>query len=298
MCGLGGVFYKTTEHEQKTGEIAYRILEGIYRRGPDSTGVALWQPNENGLLYVGINCEVPGTGAAVIERLDELGTVKEACDGNGFVRAAIAYDGADEELVDAIDALGPGITVGHIGGHVEVIKHMGGVANLEANFHLKDYDGQVAMGLTRFATESSIDFTHAQPLSARANRDLALMHNGHITNYHWLRYVYEQMGYRFATRNDSEIIPVMLLDEMNKGASLEEALKISVDKLDGCFTYIVVTADKVGVVKDRYASKPMVVGETDAFVALASDSQSLREGVLTDVEVWELGAEEVATWQL
>ena len=41
MCGVGGIFYKTETHSQKTGEIAYRILDGIYRRGPDSTGVTL-----------------------------------------------------------------------------------------------------------------------------------------------------------------------------------------------------------------------------------------------------------------
>ena len=298
MCGVGGIFFKSAEHGQKTGEIAYRILDGIFRRGPDSTGVALWHANVAGLLYVGVNCETPGGGAMILEALDRLGTVEQATDGNGFVRAAIQYDGSEADLVDAIDALDPGISVGSVGRHLEVLKHMGGVANLDAAFDLKSYDGRLAMGLTRYATESRIDFTNAQPLTARATSDLAIVHNGHITNYHHLRASYALKGYEFSTQNDSEVIPIMLIDEMSNGASFEEALHISVEKLDGCFTYIAVTDDRFALVKDAYAAKPTVVAEDDDFVAMSSDPQSLREGVLSDIDVWEPGAGEVHVWQM
>ncbi len=298
MCGVGGIFFKTADHGAKTGEIAYRILDGIFRRGPDSTGVALWHANEGDLLFVGINYETPGAGATILAALDRLGTVKQATDGEGYIRAAISYSGSEAELVDAIDALDPAITVGSVGRHLEVLKHMGGVANLDDKFDLKSYDGRLAMGLTRYATESNIDFTNGQPLTARANSDLAIMHNGHITNYHHLRASYALKGYEFATQNDSEVIPIMLIDEMSKGASFEDALHISIDKLDGCFTYIAVTEDCFAVVKDAYAAKPAVVAENDDFVALSSDPQSLREGVLTDIEVWEPGAGEVHLWQV
>lgn len=298
MCGVGGIFFKSAGHGQQTGEIAYRILDGIFRRGPDSTGVALWHANAGGLLYVGVNCETPGGGARVLELLDQLGTVKQATDGDGYVRAAIVYAGAEKELVDAIDALDPGISVGSVGRHLEVLKHMGGVANLDEKFDLKSYDGRLAMGLTRYATESRIDFTNAQPLTARATSGLAIMHNGHITNYHHLRASYAQKGYEFSTQNDSEVIPIMLIDEMSKGVTFEDALKISVDKLDGCFAYIAVTDDSFALVKDAYAAKPTVVAENDDFVALSSDPQSLREGVLTDIDVWEPGAGEVHVWQM
>jgi len=298
MCGVGGIFYKTAEHGQKTGEIAYRILDGIFRRGPDSTGVTLWHTNEAGLLYVGVNCEAPDGGARVLELLDQLGTVKRATDGDGYVSAAIALDGSEADLVNAVDALDPGITVGSVARHLEVLKHMGGVANLDAKFDLKSYNGRLAMGLTRYATESRIDFTNGQPLTARANSDLSIVHNGHITNYHHLRSSYALKGYRFTTQNDSEVIPIMLIDEMSNGASFEDALNISVEKLDGCFTYIAVTDSSFAIVKDAYAAKPLVVGETDDFIAMSSDPQSLREGVLSDIDVWEPGAGEVHVWQM
>lgn len=298
MCGVGGIYYKTAEHSQKTGEIAYRILDGIYRRGPDSTGVTLWHANDGNLLYVGVNCHTPGGGGRVLELLDELGKVKQATDGEGYIRATIEYSGNESDLVTAVEALDPEINVASIGRHLEVIKHMGGVANLDAQFDLKAYDGRLAMGLTRYATESNIDFINGQPLTARANSDLAIMHNGHITNYHHLRSSYTLKGYEFTTQNDSEVIPIMLIDEMSKGASFEDALNISIEKLDGCFTYIAVTDDCFALVKDTYAAKPAVVAETDELVAMSSDPQSLREGVLADMEVWEPGAGEVHIWQM
>ena len=298
MCGVGGVFFKTAEHHRKTGEIAYHVLDGIYRRGPDSTGIAFVQPAGEDRLYIGINCEEPGGGGRVLGLLDELGRVESATDGDGYIRTALRYDGDDEALVDAIDNLGPAYRVASIGRQLEVLKHMGGVENLEDKFSITDYDGPLAMGLTRFATESQIDFTHGQPLSARLHRDLAIMHNGHITNFHHLRYHFERAGYTFATSNDSEVIAVALVDEMGKGASFHEALERSVSILDGCFTYIAVTADEVGIVKDSYAAKPLVVGETDRLVAVSSDCWSLREGVGEDIDVWEPGAGEVVTWRL
>jgi len=299
MCGIGGIVFKSRLHGQKTGEIAYRILHSIYRRGPNSTGVALWQDNDEGLTYVGVNVETKGMGPKVIELLDELGKVKAVNDGDGYIRAALAYKGDDGALVDAIDSLGKGVSCASIGSHIEVLKHMGGVANLETKFKLSAYDGLVAIGLTRFATESSIDFTHAQPLSARSTRDLIVMHNGHITNYHRLRWLYEnKKGYKFTTRNDSEILCAVLWHEMSQGASFKEALTSTIDSVDGCFTYVAMHGNEIALVKDRYAAKPMVVAENDDFIAIASDAWAICEGVQREVNVHEPGAGTVSTWRL
>ena len=99
MCGVGGIYFKTADHGAKTGEIAYRILNGIFRRGPDSTGVALWHANEDDLLYVGINYETPSAGATIIEVLDRLGTVQPATDGEGCTALHRAAEVGDAELV-------------------------------------------------------------------------------------------------------------------------------------------------------------------------------------------------------
>ncbi|MFQ5784920.1 MAG: hypothetical protein ACE5H8_08855 [Alphaproteobacteria bacterium] len=298
MCGIGGVIYKTAEHREKTGQVAYRILESIFRRGKDSTGVVLWQPNADGLLYVGVNYEKPGWGARIIEYLDEVGGVRSAADHDGYVRAAIAYAGDDRALVDGVDALDDCVTVASIGKHVEVVKNLGGVDNLEKRFRLTDYDGPAAIGLTRNATESRVDFSHAQPLSARTFRDIAIMHNGHITNYLRLRQSYERKGYTFTTGNDSEILAVIVAAHMDRCAGFADALAATIDEVDGAMTYVAVTADAVGLVKDQFGYKPMVVAETDDFVVFASDSAAIRHGVGADLAVWEPGAGEVRVWPL
>ncbi|MEX2648097.1 MAG: hypothetical protein WD673_03685, partial [Alphaproteobacteria bacterium] len=295
MCGIGGVIYKKPGGNQRAGEVAYRILESITRRGRDSVGVALWQPN-GGRLHVGVNYETPGLGPRIVAHLKAVGDAVEAEDGGGFVRATLGFTGGDEELVAGIEAIDPSVSVGAIGAHVEVLKALGDVANLERAFHLTDYAGRVAIGLTRNATESRVDFAHAQPLGVRGRRDVAIMHNGHITNYLHLRERYKRRGHTFTTTNDSEVVGVVIADRMAAGVSLDQALRFTQREIDGSMTYVVVTEAAVALVKDQWAYKPMVVAETDEFVALASDGEALANGFGRDVSFREPGAGEVLVW--
>jgi amidophosphoribosyltransferase len=124
------------------------------------------------------------------------------------------------------------------------------------------------------------------------------MHNGHITNYLALRDRYQRLGYDFLTTNDSEVLSVLLVHELNQGASFKEALTESIDIVDGAMTYVAVTEREVGLVKDRWGYKPMVVAETDEAVVLASDGAAIVGGLQSDVRFWEPGAGSVLTWQL
>ena len=93
--------------------------------------------------------------------------------------------------------------------------------------------GSHGIGHTRLSTESRVDLSHSQPFWAHGVADLATVHNGHITNYHRLRRLYEQKGVRFFTENDSEVIGVYLADQLERGRTLEQALADSLDDLDG-----------------------------------------------------------------
>jgi glutamine phosphoribosylpyrophosphate amidotransferase len=298
MCGIGGIILKTPGGNRRTGEIAYRILESITRRGRDSVGIALWQPNGLGLLHVGINYERPGLGPRVVEHLKRVGRDVEAEDGGGFVRATGRFADDDDALIAGLEAIDPSVSVGAVGSHVEVLKALGAVGNLERSFHLTDYAGRVAIGLTRNATESRVDFAHAQPLGVRGARDIAIMHNGHITNYLRLRERYRRKGHVLTTTNDSEVVGIVIADRMAKGESFEEALRFTQSEIDGSMTYVVVTDRAVGLVKDQWAYKPMVVAETEAFVALASDGEAIANGLGRDVSFREPGAGEVIVWPL
>ena len=113
------------------------------------------------------------------------------------------------------------------------------------------------------ATESDVDISGAHPYWAYPFNDVAVVHNGQLTNYFQWKRRLERSGHRFKSECDSEIIAVYLAEKMSDGASLEDAMRESLDELDGVFTYIAVTEDALGVAKDEMAAKPLVLYEGD-----------------------------------
>ena len=73
----------------------------------------------------------------------------------------------------------------------------------------------------------------------------------------------ERLNHLFLSNCDSELIAVYIADRLDRGDELEEAMTRSVDELDGVFTYVVATKDKLGMAKDVMAAKPMVLYESD-----------------------------------
>jgi glutamine phosphoribosylpyrophosphate amidotransferase len=84
---------------------------------------------------------------------------------------------------------------------------------------------------------------------------------------------------------------------MSEGASLQDAMRDSLDELDGVFTYIAVTADALGVCKDEMAAKPLVLYESDGLVALASEEIAIRALIDHEIETYDPYEGEVMVWQ-
>jgi glutamine phosphoribosylpyrophosphate amidotransferase len=93
------------------------------------------------------------------------------------------------------------------------------------------------------------------------------------------------------------VIAVYLAEKMSEGADLEEAMKQSLDELDGVFTYIAVTDDALGVAKDEMAAKPLVLYEGDDMVALASEEIAIRQVVDHEIETYDPYEREVLVWK-
>jgi glutamine phosphoribosylpyrophosphate amidotransferase len=136
-------------------------------------------------------------------------------------------------------------------------------------------------------TESRVDLSHSQPFWVHGVPDLAIVHNGHITNYHQLRRRFEQRGTSFYTDNDSEVIGVYLRSRIDRGRSLPEAMADSIHDLDGSFCYILASDRGLGIVRDRFGFKPMMLAETDAFVAAATEEVALADWLPEDARVLE-----------
>ena len=153
----------------------------------------------------------------------------------------------------------PDVEVFSIGRAMEIVKDVGDADAVEAADPYAGFEGSHAIGHTRMATESVVDVAHSHPFWARPFPDISVVHNGHITNYHKLRRRLENQGHRFATGNDSEVIAVYIADKLERGESLEDALRASVADLDGTFAYLISTPEGIGVARDPFALKPLAL---------------------------------------
>ena len=127
------------------------------------------------------------------------------------------------------------------------------------------------------ATESRVDVAHAHPFWARPFPDIAVVHNGHITNYYKLRRACEMRGHRFQTENDSEMIAVYIADKLAAGDTLDTALRASIDDLDGTFAYLISTVEGFGLARTSSGpSRWSTPGRRDGRPRLRGDLRSRR----------------------
>jgi len=147
------------------------------------------------------------------------------------------------------------------------------------------------------ATESDVDIRSAHPYWAYPFADVSVVHNGQLTNYWTGRRALERRGHRFMSNCDSEVIAVYLADRISQGATLEEAMRVSIDELDGVFTYVVATSDSLGMAKDVMAAKPMVLYESDKLVALASEEVAIRSIFPKEIDTFDPYEGEVRVWK-
>ena len=102
---------------------------------------------------------------------------------------------------------------------------------------------------------------------------------------------------RFMSSCDSELIAVYLANKIRDGKELEDAMQSSLMDLDGVFTYMVATKDKLGMAKDHMAAKPMVLYESDTLVALASEEVAIRSLLPHEIDTYDPYEGEVKVWQ-
>jgi methylamine---glutamate N-methyltransferase subunit A len=206
------------------------------------------------------------------------------------------YDGDLKQLADYLEDV-PGCEVLSLGHSLEIVKDIGDAETVADQYDLADFSGTHAIGHVRMATESDVDISGAHPYWAYPFADVAVVHNGQLTNYFQWRRRLERSGHRFQSECDSEIIAVYLAEKMGEGMSLEEAMRQSLEDLDGVFTYMCVTKDALGVAKDEMAAKPLVLYESDDLVALASEEIAIRAIVDHEIDTYDPYEGEVLVWQ-
>jgi methylamine---glutamate N-methyltransferase subunit A len=299
MCGIVGYFRKA-DSEGPIGEVMLRMITALGCRGPDSTGLALYGGKRRSGAVVRVKladqAEPTRQATAILHALAGIGEIRASAVDDGVLRVELGNGAAATAVERAVLRSAPGSEVFSVGRRLDLVKRVGTAADLDASFHIRGFRGTHAIGHTRLATESKVDISHSQPFWAHGRRDLATVHNGHITNYVKLRDIYEMRGHVFYTHNDSEIIPAYLGDRMDQGATLEQALRQSIADLDGTFSYLVATAEELGLAKDGFSAKPLLMAETDEAVVVATEEIAIVAACGPDVHATELPAGEVRVW--
>jgi methylamine---glutamate N-methyltransferase subunit A len=299
VCGIAGFFYKDTASTGTLGRTLVDMCQEMYRRGTDSVGFALYGPRRDDGYVLRVQLDdgaQPGADEAVVAATRELVEVRDAKFTGPNVRLEVDSD-AGGKLADAIEKAVPSARVFSLGRSMEVIKDLGSAEDVDRVYQVSAMEGTHGIGHTRMATESQVDIAHSHPFWARPFPDIAVVHNGTITNYHKLRRLLENKGHHFATHNDSEVIAVYLADRLERGESLESALRASVSDLDGTFAYLVSTRNGIGLARDQFAMKPLLYAEDEELVVLASEEIAIRR-VFKDphLQPHELKAKEVRWW--
>jgi glutamate synthase domain-containing protein 1 len=278
------------------------MLTALGCRGPDSAGVALFGAHSDRGLTVRVKLgtrkeDREACGAGIIRRVEPLAAVRNVQYAGEYLSLAVAESPDLDKLADAIETSGQEIEVVSIGSRLEIVKQVGSPEDLERDFCVSRFRGSHGLGHTRLSTESRVDLSHSQPFWAHGYSDLAIVHNGHITNYHQLRRRYQQRGVKFYTENDSEIIGIYLGDCLRRGLTLADSFQAVLRDLDGSYSCLAATSDAMGFVKDPFALKPLLVAETDRFAAVATEEVAMRTALAGEYEVREAQSRELRVWQ-
>ena len=311
MCGIAGIIHKKAGKDVNIGEQMTSMLQALKHRGPDSTGYAMYgEDNGNQIMRFkvaeaadlegsyDIHAEIESRLSLIDSRLAELGVkiVKKESPTEYAHRYEIEFSGDMKKVADFIEDI-EGVEILSIGNSLELVKDLGDAATVSGQYGLNNFNGTHGIGHTRMATESDVDIRSAHPYWAYPFSDVAVVHNGQLTNYWTNRRALERKGHRFSSNCDSELIAVYIADRMNQGDDLETAMKNSVEYLDGVFTYLVATQDELGMAKDVMAAKPMVVYEGDDMIALASEEVAIRKLFDHHIETFDPYHGEVRVWQ-
>lgn len=293
MCGIAG---RILTAPGQVGRDLVALMDAQEHRGADSTGFAIYgTPRESGYVLRGMGFDK--------NRIDtDLETFRDMLRAHGSdlladpkivsdaaqhycFRMEISDPGDLTAWVKDADTLTDHIEIQSCGRSLEIIKDIGGAQDVAQKHGVEEMIGTHGLGHARLATESSVKPNASHPFWARPFSDVAIVHNGQITNYFSWRERLERAGYQFLTENDSELIAVWVSDQMHQGLTMQQALTRSISEIDGVFTYMIATPNGISFAKDRFAMKPLVVVNRSGDLAAATEEQAVRRVMTEECDV-------------
>lgn len=164
-----------------------------------------------------------------------------------------------------------GISVSNFG-EIVTYKGMGLTAEVFTQEVLNNLVGNAAIGHVRYSTTGESKLENAQPLESRYKLgQIAVAHNGNLTNAKIIRELLEDAGSTFNTTIDSEVIIKMIARKAN--GNVEDAIRSTVGAIKGAYALVILAGNKLVGVRDPYGIRPLCLGTNDnGDFILASES--------------------------
>lgn len=153
--------------------------------------------------------------------------------------------------------------------------------------------GTMAVGHTRYGTTGAASRRNCQPIEVNHQKGrMAVAHNGNLSNAAKLRNELELSGAIFHTTSDTETIAYIITRERLKSSSIEEAVSRAMNCLEGAYSLIILSPQKLICVRDPHGFRPLCIGKTgDGMYVAASESCALNAvgaDFIRDVEPGEI----------
>jgi amidophosphoribosyltransferase len=169
-------------------------------------------------------------------------------------------------------------------------KGMGLVSQIFSSNVLQQLEGNLAVGHTRYSTTGSSHLRNAQPLTVDCSKgQIAIAHNGNLTNAAQLREELEAKGSIFQTTVDSEII-LHLMAQPTLGGR-DNNLVQTMRRIEGAYSLVIMTENELIGVRDPHGFRPLCIGKLGDAWVLASETCALdliQAKFVRDVEPGEI----------
>jgi len=167
---------------------------------------------------------------------------------------------------------------------------MGLVTDVFTHEVLEKLPGHLAIGHVRYSTTGSSIIKNVQPFFVKYSQgSIAIAHNGNLVNSLRLRNELEKSGSIFQSTMDSEV--VIHLIARSKEANLEKRLIHSLTQIEGAYSLVLLTEDRLIAIRDPWGFRPLCLGKLDDAYCIASETCALdliQAECLRDIEPGEV----------
>lgn len=135
-------------------------------------------------------------------------------------------------------------------------------------------DGVLGIGHTRWATHGKVDKTNSHP-HLDCIKNIAIVHNGIIENFQKLKENLVNLGHKFSSETDSEIIAHLIEEHLKKGKSFKESFRLAIQELNGRYAILAIKKDEKIILGAKFGS-PLIVASNEAGNFLISDLSAVE----------------------